>query len=266
MKNANYEKKNTAAIDLYDEERQLVIQVTSDTSSTKVHDTINGYNEGRLYEKYNRLIMLIITSKKDFPKAKFGNIGDNLFSKENDIIDLADLLKDIENFSPDKIQVIADFIEKEVALKAPIYKRQKESNEVETIMRLIEYLSGNSDTEESIEKEPDPEGKIFRRFADYSDYLTTRYKALVSFYSEPLKAAESTIGLDKVRVKKIQVYLKGFSNRYLTEKNGNPQEAIQAMALFFNDKLSKANFDFDEIAAEFYLIDELIKCNVFPNP
>jgi hypothetical protein len=56
------------------------------------------------------------------------------------------------------------------------------------------------------------------------------------------------------------------SNRYLNEKNGNPQAAIYEMILFFNNQLSEGNFDFDELGAEFYLIYELIQCNVFPNP
>jgi hypothetical protein len=133
-------------------------------------------------------------------------------------------------------------------------------------MRLIEYLSANSVIEDISEKEPDPEGKVYRRFADYADYLTGRYKELAYLYIQPLKIAETEIGLDKVKVKKIQLYLKGKSNGYLTEKGGNPQEAIESMVAFFSLKLTESNFDFDEIAAEFYLIDELIKCNVFPNP
>lgn len=142
--NANYEKQNVAVIDLFDDEIRLVIQVTSDNSSEKVHDTINGFNKGNLFPNYDRLIMLVITSKKDFPKVKFGKVGETLFDKKYDIIDLADLLKDIENFELSKLEEVKDFIEKEVALKAPLHKRKRESNEVESIMKLIEYLSGNS--------------------------------------------------------------------------------------------------------------------------
>jgi hypothetical protein len=266
LKNANYVKINTAAIDLVDDVQQLAIQVTSDTSSTKVHETISKFNKGLLFEKYSRLVILVITAKKEFPKVQFDNIGNTLFDKQNDIKDISDLLNDINNFEIDKIELIADFIEKEVALKAPPHKRQKEANEVESIMRLIEYLSANSVIEDISEKEPDPEGKVYRRFADYADYLTGRYKELAYLYIQPLKIAETEIGLDKVKVKKIQLYLKGKSNGYLTEKGGNPQEAIESMVAFFSLKLTESNFDFDEIAAEFYLIDELIKCNVFPNP
>lgn len=265
--NANYEKQNVAVIDLFDDEIRLVIQVTSDNSSEKVHDTINGFNKGNLFPNYDRLIMLVITSKKDFPKVKFGKVGETLFDKKYDIIDLADLLKDIENFELSKLEEVKDFIEKEVALKAPLHKRKRESNEVESIMKLIEYLSGNSsDGIDTTEQEPNPEFKILFRFADYSDYLTKRFQELAYLYKQPLETAANEIGLDRVKVLKIQLYLKGLSNRYLNEKNGNPQEAINSMVVFFNLKLSEAGFVFDEIAAEFYLIDELINCNVFPNP
>lgn len=210
--------------------------------------------------------MLIITTKKEFPKAKFGNVRGSLFNKENDIIDITDILKEIEDLKLDKLQLIEDFIVKEVAIKVPFHIRNKESNEVETIMKLIEYLSANSDIDDSPEKEPDPEGKVLRRFADHADFLTERFKELAYIYIIPLKMAESEIGLDRVKIKKIQLYLKRFSNRFLAEKEGNPEVAIYALVAFFSSKLSEANFDFDEIAAEFYLIDELIKCNVFPNP
>jgi hypothetical protein len=266
LKNANHEKQNTAVIDLFDEDKHLAIQVTSDNSSTKIHDTINSFNEGSPYKSYNRLIMLIITTKRDFPKAKFNNIGNSLFSKDNDIIDVSTILKDISDFKLDKLQQIETFIVNEVSLKIPFHKRNKESNEVETIMKLIEYLSANSEVDESFEKEPNPEMKIFRRFDEYSDYLVGRYKELAYIYITPLQVAAKAIGLDRVKVLKIQLYLKNVSNRYLNEKEGNPQEAIYAMVAFFSAKLSEANFDFDEIATEFYLIDELIKCNVFPNP
>ena len=266
LQNANHGQQNVASIDLFDEEKRFVVQVTSDNSSTKVHDTINGFNERSLYENYDRLIMLVITTKLNFPRAKFGKIGDSLFSKENDIIDFTTILNDINDLKLEKLELIKDFIVKEVGLKAPFHKRNKESNEVETIMKLIEYLSANSDIDNSLEKEPDPERKIYLRFADYADYLTGTYKELAHIYVTPLNAAEKAIGLDGVKVLKIQLYLKSLSNRYLNEKNGNPQEAIYAMVAFFSNKLSDANFDFDEIAAEFYLIDELIKCNVFPNP
>lgn len=266
LKNANHEKQNVASIDLVDDKKRLAIQVTSDNSPTKVHDTIHGFNEGSLYKKYDRLIVLVITVKLDFPKTKFKNVGNVLFSKEHDIIDVASLLKDIADLKLAKLQIIEEFIVNQVASKVPFHKRNKESNEVETIMKLIEYLSANSEIDDSPEKEPNPQGKFLLRFADYTDYLKGRYEELLYMYLTPLKTSRKAIGLDKVKVLKIQLYLKRVSNRYLNEKKGNPQEAIDAMVIFFSSKLSEANFDFDEIAAEFYLIDEMIKCNVFPNP
>ena len=266
LKNANHEKQNVASIDLVDDKKRLAIQVTSDNSSTKVRNTIHGFNEGSLYKKYDRLIVLVITVKLDFPKTKFKNVGNVLFSKEHDIIDVASILKDIADLKLEKLQIIEEFIVNQIAQKAPFHKRNKESTEVETIMKLIEYLSANSDIDDSPEKEPDPDGKIYLRFADYAGYLTGRYKELAYIYITPLKVAEKEIGLDKVKVLKIQLYLKSLSNRYLNEKGENPQEAIYALVAFFSSKLSVANFVFDETAAEFYLIDELIKCNVFPNP
>jgi hypothetical protein len=92
------------------------------------------------------------------------------------------------------------------------------------------------------------------------------YKESAYLYLVPIQTAEKEIGLDNVTVKKIQRYLKRKSNEYLSVKQGNPKEAINELAMFFNSKLSDESFNFDEYAAEFYLIYELIRCNVFPNP
>ena len=190
LKNANSDKQNVASIDLCDDEIRLAIQVTSDNSSTKIHHTIQVFNEGSLFKKYDRLIVLVITTKLDFPKTKFKNVGNVLFSKENDIIDVASILKDIVDLKLEQLQLVEEFIVNQVALKVPFHKRNKESNEVETIMKLIEYLSANSDIDDSPEKEPNPEGKFLLRFADYTDYLTGRFKELMYIYLMPLKTSE----------------------------------------------------------------------------
>ena len=64
LKNVNVVEKNAPAIDLIDEENKISIQVTSDNSSTKIRHTIHEYIDNKAYEKYDRLIVLILTRKK----------------------------------------------------------------------------------------------------------------------------------------------------------------------------------------------------------
>lgn len=78
--------------------------------------------------------------------------------------------------------------------------------------------------------------------------------------------AKKTSGNDGVRAKKIGLYLKEISDKYLTNSNNNPKEAIETLIELFENEISSINTNYDSLAIKFYLLDELIQCNVFPNP
>lgn len=65
LKNANYLEKNAPAIDLVDPKNRIAVQVTSDNSSTKIKHTIEEFNKNKAYQSYDRLIVLILTQKKN---------------------------------------------------------------------------------------------------------------------------------------------------------------------------------------------------------
>lgn len=265
LRNSNYKSQNASAIDLFDDEQKLVIQVTSDNSGKKVHETIEKFNKGQLYNDYERLIVFVIGEKQNFPKTQFNTLGTGtLFDKKDDIKDIKDLLRDIQDLHSDKLQEVATFIYNHIALKVP-QQRRKEANEVETIMGLIEYISNNELEENEPEKEPDPDRKL-DRFPEYRVYLLKRYSDLFSMYNNALIEAKKNLGIDGVKAKKIQSYLKRVSDNQLIEKDGNAKNAIDCLISFFELKIQNTEYNFDEGAIEFYLIDELIRCNVFPNP
>jgi hypothetical protein len=59
--------------------------------------------------------------------------------------------------------------------------------------------------------------------------------------------------------------LKDESDIILTKENNNPKLALHSLVELFYGKLSSNGVTFDKQAIKFYLLDELIKCNVFPN-
>lgn len=65
LKNINYLEKNAPAIDLYDSKNKVSIQVTSDNDSAKIKHTISEFNQNGFYEIYDRLIILILTQKRN---------------------------------------------------------------------------------------------------------------------------------------------------------------------------------------------------------
>ncbi|MXO78610.1 SMEK domain-containing protein [Paenibacillus sp. OT2-17] len=262
--NLNILEKNTSAIDLADQVSRIAIQVTSDNSSTKINETIKKFNEKKLHAQYDRLIFLMLIKKKNYTTS-FDTEGLFSFSKDTDIIDHLDLIQHIKNKDTLELMLISEFLNQELMLKVGQTTR-KQSNEVETIIALIEYLSSNKKvTTKKVDTITDPEDKINRRFKDYSDFLKGLYIELVSLYGEAVKQANEILGLDDVKSLLIRLYLRDISNKYLEQTNGNPREALELLALYFEEQLGASGFEFDKMAIKYYLISETIKCNVFPN-
>lgn len=63
----------------------------------------------------------------------------------------------------------------------------------------------------------------------------------------------------------ISDFLKDESDIILTKENNNPKLALHSLVELFYEKLSSNGVKFDKQAIKFYLLDELINCNVFPN-
>ena len=120
----------------------------------------------------------------------------------------------------------------------------------------------------------DPDKKE-QRFKKHFKSLMNQYMALFNIYSEALKIAKQCASIDGVRAEKISLYLKDISDSFLAEYDNNPKKAINELTDFFekeiasinsNKEIASINSNYDKMAIKFYLLDELIQCNVFPNP
>jgi hypothetical protein len=90
--NINIMEQNAAAIDLGDAKRRLAIQVTSTGSLTKTKHTVDKFIEKKLYEKYDKLIILNISKKTVHNDPLIGDDNYKLNTKD-DIWDVSDLIK-----------------------------------------------------------------------------------------------------------------------------------------------------------------------------
>ena len=116
LKNLNAsEGSNSPAIDLGDEKSGIAYQITSTANSKKIKDTLQKFIKYKRYEKYDRLVIYILTEKQNTYQGKgFDEIIQDkfFFDKERDILDYQDLLKEISGFSLDKLRVIESTLEK----------------------------------------------------------------------------------------------------------------------------------------------------------
>jgi hypothetical protein len=262
LKNANEFYPNAAAIDLRDTGNKIAIQVTSTSSLKKTQKTVEKFIKHGMFNKFKRLIILNIVKKS---KHKECSIGDDQFSidTEKDIWDINDILRDIKYFTDiAKIKSIRDFLRKELQ-DEPVSTLP---NEVNTMLAIIEMLSNEShpDAGNGFIEDPDPDNKINKRFFDHSEYLKSRYYDLYIEYGKILDTINEESDIGGQALRRAGTYLKGYSDEVLTNSGGDPKVALGALVENFKGNLSSLGFSFDSCAAEFYIVDQLIQCNVFP--
>lgn len=261
--NINIEKRNAAVIDLGDRINKLAIQVTSNDSLEKIKSTVNAFDEKKLFEEYDSLKILIIKNKTQ----REGEIQtDNFtFNKKTDVIDIDDLTNYIVSGIDDldRLEDIQNFLETELFEK---YRSNNKPNEVATFLKLISFISDeNNCVEFENESEPDPSFKIENRFKEYAPYLKNLYAELAIEYMHALSITENGLEISSVSIRRIGKYLKDISRKHLQSSNNDPEEALNNLCDYFKNFFLAEKISFDELAIKFYLLHQLIQCNVFPN-
>ena len=263
LKNANHLEKNAPAIDLIDQKNRIAVQVTSDNSSTKIKHTIEEFNKSQAYHLYDRLVVLILTQKKKY-SSNFDTQGQFSFEKARDIWDVEKLIKDIRELETAQIKNVSDYLSEELYNK--YYSvRETQAGEVDTIIDLIEYISQHRKVNRDRETTVDPEYKIYKRFKNFADKLITEYTTLYTIYGEALNIVNETLGIDEAQDIIIMFYLQDISVQFLEEEHDNPIAALNKLVTYFEEKLSINGKKYDRSAIKFYLVNEMIKCRVFPN-
>ena len=263
LKNANHLEKNAPAIDLIDRKNRIAVQVTSDNSSTKIKHTIEEFNKSQAYHLYDRLVVLILTQKKKY-SSNFDTQGLFSFEKARDIWDVEKLIKDIRELETAQIKNVSDYLSEELYNK--YYSvRETQAGEVDTIIDLIEYISQHRKVNKDRETTVDPEYKIYKRFKNFADKLITEYTTLYTIYGEALNIVNETLGIDEAQDIIIMFYLQDISVQFLEEEHDNPIAALNKLVTYFEEKLSINGKKYDRSAIKFYLVNEMIKCRVFPN-
>ncbi len=258
-RNGNIDRQNFAFIDLIDDKNKKAIQVTSRNDNQKITETIIGFYKNPEFKNFSLQVLLISKKAKDY-QTDFTSNGKYNFNHNKDVIDIERLIANIKDSGRQKIIEISNFLDREIDLPRP----QTETNEVETIMSLLEYLSDDENYKEFDGNYIcDPEQKINNRFKDFADDFKEEFTDLFSVYCNTIPESKTSFGLDGVRAKKISNFLKMISNRFLRESNDNPIEALDKLTDYFENKLKLNGIRADIGAIRYYLLDELIGCNIF---
>ena len=263
LKNVNKIEKNAAAIDLIDSENGISIQVTSNNTSDKIKHTISEYISNGTYEDASKLVILILTDRKNYTKD-FDTQGKFLFDKSKDIWDLKTIVEQINKLDIEQLKEINNYLQTEFSEKREKIN-ETQASEVDTIVDLIEYISGHKQVVKTVDVVVDPEYKILNRFKEFSQSITSQYMNLYSVYGSTLGTVKETLEIDEAQDIVTRFYLQDLSVSFLDKTKDNPIQALNNLVDYFEEKLSGNGKKYDRSAIKFYLLDELIQCSVFPN-
>jgi hypothetical protein len=263
LQNMNIVEQNFGTIDLGDENSMIAIQVTSRTDLDKVRKTVTAFGAKKMNDQYGRLIILNIGRPKQHQKQTICGDNDVEFCTKDDIWAVADLLKQAHHLDLPELQLVYDYL----AAQLPALDSAPIPKEIETFMKLIEVLSEDAveQSATAFQEDPDPDGKINERFADHASFLKSLYVELFGEYGATYEASISGSDIGPVRMRRLGLHLKVESDNILTELNGDPRAAFEELVKRYAKRLSRAGVEFDESAIRFFLVEQLIRCNVFPN-
>ncbi|MEQ9371652.1 MAG: SMEK domain-containing protein [Coleofasciculus chthonoplastes F3-SA18-01] len=108
------EGSNYPGIDLGDERARVAFQITSTSNSEKIKKTLRKFVEYKLYEKYDRLIIYILTEKQQsYSGNGYEEIIQNKFAfdKDKNIWDYRDILKAVANLQVNQVRRIEAILE-----------------------------------------------------------------------------------------------------------------------------------------------------------
>lgn len=146
---------------------------------------------------------------------------------------------------------------------------KKLGTEVQTILKVIECIkssreSNNFDGDE-VDFVRDLERK-FNRFEEYREQLKDIYKEHAVHYGYDYELAKNSTEMNEFEFEECYIELRRLSLKAL-EDNLNPIDSLETMVekFYIEFASSDSDIDFSKPAIRYFLIKELIACNVFPN-
>ena len=107
-------KSNDVAIDLSDDINSIAIQITSNATTTKYHDTLEKFLKNNLHEKYTKLIIIVLGSQNINLQTKTIVRDIFQFNIKDDVWYLKQICQKILNDDTEKLEAILYFLEQEL--------------------------------------------------------------------------------------------------------------------------------------------------------
>jgi hypothetical protein len=262
--NMNAIQQNVEGIDLIDTTNQIIIQVSSTATKTKVEKSLKK-NIFLLYPGYRFKFISIAKDASELKDDVFKNPHGVLFEPTEDILDVNTILRNILNKEIDAQKNIYEFIKKELGNDLDIVKI--DSN----LAAIINILSM-----ETLTYTPDPskinsfeiERKIWHNELKSVKTIIDDYKVY------QLKVNEKYTEFDKQGANKSYAVLQTIRKQYIILRDQIENSDILFLKIMeYIIEIVKSSKNYCEISFEelemyvgILVVDAFIRCKIFENP
>lgn len=263
--NANWKvRASSDSLDLEDRKTRIAVQVTTTQTPDKIRDTLNGF-QAKHGAHFDRLLFVYPSWEITATSANVSKSAAGFpFDVKRDRLSLADLLKEIQNLQVERQNEVIALLQNELAPLARLLQMPMERN-VAAIIAIIRHISDEHPSPKaSRELPPDAQRKL-QRFAGHAEYLKRQWIGYIDCY-KAIEAAREAVGYDAARALRCAAWLRNRSLDALDSANQDARLAFDKLVVEFRGFVGQAATAPDDNAIRYYLADELLRCNVFPNP
>jgi len=257
--NLNTEQNNYPDIDLGDSDSGICYQITCNKSvAAKVKATLNGYlsdtavNAGYLKkQKYTTLRIFFIIADKP---------SKNISTTDADIIFMEDFYRSVQDLHVDKQVVVLNILEKSLLTKT---REEKLTKHMIAIKKVIDFIASNDldipESANNISNPPNPARKL-QEYFEYGEVIKQEYLTLSETYSILIHEIKKQISSSEHTL--VKNWLTSNSLRLLQKHSCQGRPALDELE---KNIFNKIDTD-DDIAVRFFVLHELIHCDIFPLP
>lgn len=262
LRSSNLIAINQDSFDLDDRHRRVAVQVTSSLKPHKIRETLKSFL-GKHRGDFDRLVFVYPVLRKTDSRAEFSTLLDGFdFDPQRDRLDLSDLLREIQNLAIEKQNEVIDLLRRELKPLGAALRMGVDQN-VQAITAILLHISTGVPST-APEEQPNAAKKMLR-FREHAAYLKRQFTGYVDCYRAVAEARQA-VGYDAVRSVRCAAWLKERSLAALDQHADNATLAFDALVKQLLEKVHVSGNNCDDGAMRYFLADELICCNVFPNP
>lgn len=268
LENANNRLQNVEAIDLIDDSKKLIVQISATATKAKIKKSLNKKSIEKYAQKGYKFKFVSIAENADqLRKQKYNNLYNIVFEPQNDIFDISSLEKDILDLQSEKLETVYHFIKAELGNMPDSIKF---NSDLATIINILAEVMLD-------EKEPlsninmyEIDKKIDFNKLDIAASIIDDYKI---FYNQVEKKYRE---FDKMGLNKSMLVLQSLKKMYIDAllKNTYSNNDLLFVGLIDEVKeivLNSSNYseiskEALEACASLLVVDAFMRCKIFKNP